>query len=97
MAFLKTGRNGAVLVLTMSQPETRNALTGNTAGDEFVQACALIRADRTIRAVILTGEGPVFSSGGNVKDMQRTLLQLSALVRKRLWFIAIWHTQVSKI
>lgn len=55
----------------MSQPETRNALTGNTAVDEFVQACAAITLDRSIRVVIVTGEGPVFSSGGNVKDMQR--------------------------
>src|SRR6185369_15466651 len=70
-SFLKTARDGAVLTLTMSQPETRNALTGNTAVEEFVQACADIAADRTVRAVILTGEGPVFSSGGNVKSMQR--------------------------
>jgi enoyl-CoA hydratase/carnithine racemase len=70
-SFLKITRDGAVLTLTMSQPETRNALTGNTAVEEFVQACADISADRSVRAVILTGEGPVFSSGGNVKNMQR--------------------------
>lgn len=75
MAFLKTSRDGAVLTLTMSQPETRNALTGNTAVEEFVQACAEIAKDRAIRCVILTGEGPVFSSGGNVKDMQRFFQQ----------------------
>jgi enoyl-CoA hydratase/carnithine racemase len=71
VAFLKTSRDGAVLTLTMSQPQTRNALTGNTAIEEFVQACAAITHDRTVRAVILTGDGPVFSSGGNVKNMQR--------------------------
>jgi len=75
MSFLKKSRIGSVLVLTMDHPETRNALTGNTAVEEFVQACAEIQADRTIRAVILTGEGPVFSSGGNVKDMQRYFQQ----------------------
>jgi len=75
MAFLKTSRDGTVLTLTMSQPETRNALTGNTAVEEFVQACDQIRRDRSVRAVILTGEGPVFSSGGNVKDMQRFFQQ----------------------
>jgi enoyl-CoA hydratase/carnithine racemase len=75
MPFLKTARDGAVLTLTMNQPETRNALTGNTAVEEFIQACAGIEADRTVRAVILTGEGPVFSSGGNVKDMQRYFQQ----------------------
>lgn len=69
--FLKITREGNIVILTMSQPETRNALTGNTAADEFVQACADIAKDSSIRAVVLTGEGPVFSSGGNVKDMQR--------------------------
>ena len=69
--FLKITREGAIVILTMSQPETRNALTGNTAVEEFVQACDDIAKDSSIRAVVLTGEGPVFSSGGNVKDMQR--------------------------
>ncbi|MFD0666214.1 crotonase/enoyl-CoA hydratase family protein [Ramlibacter sp. MAHUQ-53] len=69
--FLSRRREGAILVLTMNQPETRNALTGNTAVEEFVQACADITLDTTVRCVVLTGAGPVFSSGGNVKDMRR--------------------------
>ncbi|WP_280188636.1 crotonase/enoyl-CoA hydratase family protein [Delftia sp. PS-11] len=71
MPFLKLERDGAILTITMDQPGTRNALTGNTAVQEFVQVCDDIRRDASIKAVILTGEGPVFSSGGNVKDMQR--------------------------
>jgi len=69
--FLKIQRDGAIQILTMSQPETRNALTGNTAVDELVAACSAIRLDTSIRVVVLTAEGPVFSSGGNVKDMLR--------------------------
>ena len=71
MAFLQTTRDGAVITLTMNQPETRNVLTGNTAVDELVQACAEIGADRSVRAVVLTAADPVFSAGGNLKDMQR--------------------------
>jgi enoyl-CoA hydratase/carnithine racemase len=70
-SFLKTQRDGAIQILTMRQPETRNALTGNTAVDELVEACSAIRLDTSIRVVVLTAEGPVFSSGGNVKDMLR--------------------------
>ncbi|MBT9507030.1 crotonase/enoyl-CoA hydratase family protein [Rhodoferax sp.] len=73
--FLKTDRDGAILTLTMNQPATRNALTGNTAVEEFVQVCEAIRLDTSIRCVIVTGEGPVFCSGGNVKDMQRFFTQ----------------------
>ena len=71
MTFLNIQRDGAILTITMSQPETRNALTGNTAIEEFVQICEVIRKDSSVRVVILTAEGPIFSSGGNVKDMKR--------------------------
>jgi enoyl-CoA hydratase/carnithine racemase len=71
MPFLKTQRDGAILTITMSQPETRNALTGNTAVEEFVQICDDIRKDASVKVVILTADGPIFSSGGNVKDMKR--------------------------
>lgn len=69
--FLILDRDGPVVTLTMNQPEQRNLLTGNTAVEEFVAACADIGADASVRAVILTGAGPVFSAGGNIKDMQR--------------------------
>ncbi len=36
MPFLNIARDGAIWTLTMNQPETRNALTGNTAAEEFV-------------------------------------------------------------
>lgn len=69
--FLKCERDGAVMTLTMNQPESRNPLTGNTAIAEFLVACQQIEADPTIKVVIITGAGAAFCSGGNVKDMQR--------------------------
>ena len=71
MAFLDIQRDGGIVTVTMNQPETRNALTGNTAVDEFVQLCADIQADANVKVVILTAAGTIFSSGGNVKDMRR--------------------------
>jgi len=71
MPFLQYEQAGAVVTLTMNQPEARNALTGNTAVAEFVAATERIATDMSVRVVILTGAGPVFSSGGNVKDMKR--------------------------
>lgn len=69
--FLKIEQRGGVTTLTMNQPETRNLLTGNTAIDEFVEACAAIAKDSSVRVVIVTGAGPAFCAGGNLKDMQR--------------------------
>jgi enoyl-CoA hydratase/carnithine racemase len=69
--FLKYEQDDAVVTLTMNDPETRNPLTGNSAVDEFVAACAKIKADLSVKVVVVTGAGPAFSSGGNVKDMRR--------------------------
>ena len=70
-AFLKYEQQGHVVTLTMCQPERRNPLTGNTAVAEILAACEKIAADSSVRAVILTGEGPAFSSGGDIKTMQQ--------------------------
>jgi enoyl-CoA hydratase/carnithine racemase len=69
--FLKIERVGPIVVWTMNQPATRNALTGNTAVAEFVDACTSITDDPSVRVVVLTGAGSAFCSGGNVKDMQK--------------------------
>ncbi len=73
MAFLKIEREGAVVILTMDDQPTRNALTGNSAVAEFCAAAEMIAKDPTIRAGVLTGAGPIFSSGGNLRDMQRQI------------------------
>jgi enoyl-CoA hydratase/carnithine racemase len=70
-AFLRYETEEGIVTLTMDQPETRNALTGNSAAAEFVAACDRIGSDPAVRVVIVTGAGNVFSSGGNVKDMRR--------------------------
>lgn len=71
MSFLSIDRDGPILIATMNQPETRNALTGNSAVQEFEQLCDQVQKDASIKVLMLTAQGPVFSSGGNVKDMRR--------------------------
>lgn len=69
--FLHYQQTGHIVTLTMDQPEQRNALTGNTAIPEFLAACERITGDLSVRVVILTATDPVFSAGGNVKNMRR--------------------------
>ena len=71
--FLLYQQDGPVVTLTMNQPKIRNALTGNSAVAEFVDACTRISGDVSVRAVIVTGAGTVFSSGGNIRDMRRQI------------------------
>ncbi|NKB97600.1 MAG: crotonase/enoyl-CoA hydratase family protein [Pseudomonadales bacterium] len=70
MSFLNKERHEHVLLMTMSSPDTRNALTSDEQFEEFEQSCAEINDDMSVRAVVLTGEGSAFCAGGNVKDMR---------------------------
>jgi len=70
LSFLVKKRTDHVLVLTMSSPDTRNALTSAEQFEEFEQTCGEINDDMSIRCVILTGAGSAFCAGGNVKDMR---------------------------
>ncbi|MEQ8690387.1 MAG: crotonase/enoyl-CoA hydratase family protein [Pseudomonadales bacterium] len=70
MSFLHRERHGHVLVLTMSSPDTRNALTSADQFADFEDTCAEINDDVSVRVVVLTGEGSAFCAGGNVKDMR---------------------------
>jgi enoyl-CoA hydratase/carnithine racemase len=63
-------REGHIAILTLNQPETRNALTDLDLVEAIVESCATANRDMDIRALIVTGAGPVFSSGGNIKHMR---------------------------
>lgn len=67
--LVRLDRRGAVATLRLNRPETRNALTDEMV-EAIVAACRDIAADRRVRAVIVTGEGAAFCSGGNLKDMR---------------------------
>lgn len=69
--FLRYEQHQHIVTLTMNEPERRNPLTGNTAVPEILAALERIHDDRSVRAVILTGAGTAFSSGGDIKDMER--------------------------
>lgn len=67
--FLQIEREGGIVTVRMNHPETRNALTTPEQIQEFVDLCADIRRDKSVRVMVLTGNGSAFCAGGNVKDM----------------------------
>ena len=68
-AVLYEEKEDGIVVVTLNDPKTRNALTDPLI-DGIVAACTRINADTSVRCMILTGAGEGFSSGGNVKEMR---------------------------
>lgn len=66
MEAVRHERAGEVITLTMAQPETRNALTPELLAG-LRAGLARAEADRTVRAVVLTHDGPVFCAGADLK------------------------------
>ena len=52
--------------ITLARPENRNSMTPELL-DAFARASALARADRELRAVVVTGQGTCFSAGADLK------------------------------
>lgn len=59
-------QEGAIARITLARPGARNALDGDTL--DQITAC-LMRADRdpAVRCVLLSGDGPVFCAGGDLR------------------------------
>jgi enoyl-CoA hydratase/carnithine racemase len=68
-AELKRTSEGQTLVLTISNPEHRNAL-GPEIYTEGMEALNLAESSADIRSVVIVGEGKVFSAGGNLQRLQ---------------------------
>ena len=66
--FIDSQEIDSVLVITMDDPPTRNAIGDEMAG-EINQELDRLEASPNMRAVVLTGRDPSFCSGANVKRM----------------------------
>jgi enoyl-CoA hydratase/carnithine racemase len=56
---------GGVAVITLDDPDRRNAMT-EQMGDDLAARCAEVAADDDVRVVVLTGTPPAFSGGGDL-------------------------------
>ena len=59
--------DGRVATLTIDEPETRNAITGTETLQTILSAIEDAATETGV--LVITGAGPAFSAGGNVKDM----------------------------
>ncbi|MEP6792387.1 MAG: enoyl-CoA hydratase-related protein, partial [Ramlibacter sp.] len=67
-AELKSTSQGQTMVLTLSNPEHRNAL-GPEMYAAGVEALSVAETSADVRSVVITGEGLMFSAGGNLQRL----------------------------
>ena len=66
---LLTERHGAVLVLTLSDPASRNSLSEQAIA-AGIEALNMAESDAQVRALVLRGDGAHFCAGGNLQGLQ---------------------------
>ena len=71
-AFIKTENREGVLVLTMHDPPTRNAL-GPDMANEIIDELDRFEDDPGCRVLLLTGTEPSFCSGANVRGFDQRI------------------------
>lgn len=65
---LKVTQDEGVATITLDRPDAKNALSPQMA-DELQAALDALQRDETVGAIVLTGAGGNFCSGGDVKGM----------------------------
>lgn len=82
-------RRGHVMVITMNRPEARNAINENICirvGDALEEA----ELDSDVRVVVLTGTGPSFSAGADLKAIMRGERIIPEGAEREKWHFAGW-------
>ncbi|HYW54596.1 MAG TPA: enoyl-CoA hydratase [Dongiaceae bacterium] len=66
--YIQVESAAGIAVVTLNRPEKRNALSLDVMR-ELIAAFDSIGADRSVKAAILRGVGPVFSAGHDLREM----------------------------
>lgn len=68
MPLVRTDVSEGVAVVTLADPQRRNALSAELLG-ELTGALDRLEADESVAALIVTGEGPAFCAGAVLDDL----------------------------
>jgi enoyl-CoA hydratase/carnithine racemase len=72
--YIQVDEQDGVLILTMNDPKTRNAI-GMEMWEEITQELDRLENDPNLRCLLMTGKDPAFCSGANVRGMARAIEQ----------------------
>ena len=70
--LVETSIDDGVALVALNRPEVRNAIN-DALRAEFVAALERVASDENVRAVVLTGNGKSFCSGGDISGMKERL------------------------
>jgi enoyl-CoA hydratase/carnithine racemase len=83
-------RDDGVVTLTLALPDRRNAMTGELT-EAWAGAVAGLRGDRSVRAVVVTGEGSAFCAGGDLSWIAESPdLSVDSIRDRMLPFYRTW-------
>jgi enoyl-CoA hydratase/carnithine racemase len=88
-ATLKTERRGSALVLSISNPDQRNAL-GPEIYAAGMAAVEQATTNRTVRSIVITGEGEHFCAGGNLNRLLDNRRQAPEVQAKSIDNLHAW-------
>jgi enoyl-CoA hydratase/carnithine racemase len=94
-SVVKYEQKGAVAIVTLNRPDKYNAMSLEMF-DQLIVTSEKIAKDRTVRAVVLTGEGKVFCSGMDIANFNPDSDLTATSIQKRThgicnkWQKAIW-------
>ena len=89
-------QQAGVATITLNNPSKRNALDQAMRAD-MQDALARIVADRSVRAVVLTGAGGQFCSGGDISGMQGGAERTAQDWREGMQDLHLWVRQLSAL
>ena len=70
--YIKTDSREGVLIVTLHDPPTRNAINPDMA-NEYFETLERFEDDPALRVLLLTGADPSFCSGANVRGFNRSI------------------------
>ena len=83
-------RDDGVVLLTLALPDRRNAMTGELT-TAWGAAIAGLQGDRSVRCVVVTGEGSAFCAGGDLSWIAESPdLSVDAIRDRMLPFYRTW-------
>jgi enoyl-CoA hydratase/carnithine racemase len=71
-SLINLSTESGIATLTLNRPEKRNAISDDMRR-EMVEALGQVAQDRSIRALVVTGNGKGFCAGGDVGGMQKRM------------------------